>query len=146
MAGRGPRPKDPSRRARTNASPSPVTSLRLDEVAAPELPDQFDWPTRTRDWWALWSKSPQAEHFCSTDWDFLLDTALIHAEFWSGNTSVGSELRLRVAKFGATPEDRARLQMQFLQVEESQDRGVARRGAASKQPKAKNDPRLALVQ
>lgn len=40
-----------------------------------------------------------------------MDTALLHAELWSGNGAVASELRLRVAKFGATPEDRARLRM-----------------------------------
>jgi hypothetical protein len=46
-----------------------------------------------------------------TDWDFLLDTALLHARYWEGDEKVAAELRLRVAKFGATPEDRARLRM-----------------------------------
>lgn len=46
-----------------------------------------------------------------TDWCFLLDTAVLHAEFWLGDRSVAGELRLRAAKFGATPEDRARLRI-----------------------------------
>lgn len=70
----------------------------------------------------MWQASPQAEHFSSTDWDFLLDTALIHARLWSGELSAAAELRLRVAKFGATPEDRARLRMQFAQVTEHGER------------------------
>src|SRR5699024_12788680 len=63
---------------------------------------------------------PQAEHFGSTDWSFLLDTAILHANLWvNGDTTVLPELRLRVAKFGATPEDRARLRMQFAEADEA---------------------------
>jgi len=40
-----------------------------------------------------------------------LDTAVLHAEFWMGDRSLAGELRLRAAKFGATPEDRARLKI-----------------------------------
>jgi hypothetical protein len=60
-------------------------------------------------WWETWRTSAQAAEFTSTDWDFLLDTALYHSKLWSGDIKAGTELRLRVAKFGATPEDRARL-------------------------------------
>lgn len=113
----GPAPKDPKKRARRNVDPIPTTVLRFEQADAPELPGGYDWPAPTRQWWATWLASPQAEHFGSTDWDFLLDTALVHAEFWAGNTGVGAELRLRVAKFGATPEDRARLRMQFAEAD-----------------------------
>lgn len=64
-----------------------------------------------------------------TDWDFLLDTALLHAELWSGNRSVAAELRLRVAKFGATPEDRARLR---IQVGDGEKPPTAKKPAASR--------------
>jgi hypothetical protein len=62
-------------------------------------------------WWRTWRESPQAQTFTDTDWSFLLDTAVMHAEFWLGNRALAAELRLRVAKFGATPEDRARLRL-----------------------------------
>ena len=75
-------------------------------------PDSFDWPAATREWWRTWRTSAQASKFTETDWLFLLDTAVLHAEFWLGDPSVAGELRLRVAKFGATPEDRARLRLQ----------------------------------
>ena len=65
----------------------------------------------------MWGESPLSADYTQTDWDFLLDTALIHARFWMGNLSLAGELRLRVAKFGATPEDRARLRIQFADAE-----------------------------
>ncbi|MEU1762866.1 hypothetical protein [Micromonospora sp. NPDC005652] len=118
MAGVGPAPKSPDKRARRNSDPVPQTVLKFVKGEQPELPRGFDWPERTRDWWAMWASSPQSEHFTQTDWDFLLDTAMIHAEFWSGNLAVGGELRLRVAKFGAIPEDRARLRLVFADADE----------------------------
>ena len=116
MAGRGPRPKDPQKRARSNAT-GPHMVLRFEQAVQPDLPDEIPWPDHTRRWWEMWAKSPQADHFGSTDWDFLLDTALIHADVWAGNLDRMPELRLRVAKFGATPEDRARLRMQFAEAD-----------------------------
>jgi hypothetical protein len=81
-------------------------------LRGPDLPDDRDWPDQTCRWWLTWRISPQSQTFTDSDWDFLLDTALLHAAFWSGNNTVAAELRLRVAKFGATPEDRLRLRMQ----------------------------------
>jgi len=81
------------------------------DVHGPDLPDTFEWPDPTVTWWQVWRESAQAQTFTDTDWSFLLDTALLHAEFWLGDHSVASELRLRAAKFGATPEDRARLKI-----------------------------------
>jgi hypothetical protein len=69
------------------------------------------WSERTQAWWATWRRSPLAVTFIDADWDFLLDTALLHNELWSGSPGVAAELRLRVAKFGATPEDRMRLRI-----------------------------------
>jgi len=96
---------------RRNKTPEAVEVVVDDEIRGPELPEHIDWPSATRDWWSTWRSSPLTQAWTSTDWDFLLDTALLHAEFWSGNLAVAAELRLRVAKFGATPEDRARLRV-----------------------------------
>lgn len=113
MAGRGLPPKDPAKRRRRNADPIPTTKVTDDgQLRGPDLPEGPDWHERTRQWWATWRSSPQAQALTDTDWDFLLDTALLHSLMWQGATSVAAELRLRVAKFGATPEDRARLRMQ----------------------------------
>lgn len=125
MAGRGPAPKAtrtrPTDQRRRQAE---TTVVEADgELRGPELPDgrlgwvngermSVDWPQATVDWWETWRSSPMTKTWTTTDWNFLLDTALLHAQYWSGDLSVAAELRLRVAKFGATPEDRARLKLE----------------------------------
>ncbi|MEU6641248.1 hypothetical protein ABZ863_01720 [Saccharomonospora sp. NPDC046836] len=141
MAGRGPAPKDPSRRARTNKDPVPLRVIAAEPVPQPELPDfeievddelvEFVWPQRTREWWRMWAESPLSAEFTSTDWSELLDTAVLHARFWRGDHKIAAELRLRVAKFGATPEDRARLRITFAQADEAEDKAPRRESSAS---------------
>lgn len=74
---------------------------------------RFHWPSVTKRWWKMWGESPLSAEYTETDWAFLMDTAYLHALYWKGDHKVAGELRLRVAKFGATPEDRARLRIQF---------------------------------
>ncbi|MGW0015512.1 phage terminase small subunit [Streptomyces tendae] len=140
MAGMGPAPKAEGRKVRRNKDTIAQTVLRWERAEAPELPDfriekgdelvEFHWPERTREWWQMWKASPQAEHFGSSDWEYLLDTALIHARYWSGNLSLAGELRLRVAEFGATPSARARLRMVFAEADGA-DGGSGRSGVPS---------------
>lgn len=112
MAGHGPAPKDPDERVRRNGDAEATTIEADGALHGPDLPDDsFDWPDATQAWWSTWRKSAQASTFTDTDWSFLLDTAVLHMEFWDGNRRLAAELRLRVAKFGATLEDRARLKM-----------------------------------
>src|SRR5690554_4129965 len=120
MAGRGPAPKPPGRRAGKSRDPIPLRVIRAEPSPAPALPEDVDWPRRTREWWAMWCRSPLSSEFTEADWDFLLDTAMLHARFWSGDVQVAPELRLRVAKFGQTPEDRARLRIQFAHADEAE--------------------------
>ncbi|PXY25346.1 hypothetical protein BAY59_24335 [Prauserella coralliicola] len=123
MAGRGPAPKDPAKRRRRNADPVAQSEISPDgELRGPDLPDVLgedeEWHPQTRRWWNTWRKSAQAQTFLDTDWDFLVDTALMHHTMWSkGRWEFAAELRLRAAKFGATPEDRARLRMQVTEPE-----------------------------
>ena len=63
---------------------------------------------------------PLKGEFTELDWSYLLDTALLHARFWQGKVDLASELRLREAKYGFTPEDRARLRIQFAQATEAE--------------------------
>lgn len=133
MAGRGPQPKDPSKRARRNAEPVPFKVIEAQPTRQPRLPviyvpveledgsvkkKRFKWPEITKRWWKMWRESPLSEDYTDSDWSFLLDTAWIHAQYWLGDTKLAPELRLRVAKFGATPEDRARLRIVFATADE----------------------------
>ncbi|WP_282203881.1 phage terminase small subunit [Kitasatospora fiedleri] len=95
-----------------------------DELRGPELPEgvlgldedsglTVDWHPMTKLWWESWRTSAQAQTFTATDWLFLIDTALMHHTMWArGRWEFASEVRLRAAKFGATPEDRMRLKLQ----------------------------------
>lgn len=107
-----------------------ITAEPVDQPALPEfdvmvtiddelVAETFKWPARTREWWQMWADSPLSAEFTSTDWSELLDTALLHARFWNGDHKVANELRLRVANFGATPADRARLRIVFAAANEA---------------------------
>lgn len=154
MAGRGPAPKHAGARARRNKTPEMrVVAGQL--ASQPALPSRVvrgpdgklvGWPKQTRDWWRWWGQSPLSDDFGATDWSFLLDTALLHAQYWLGDLGVAGELRLREAKLGATPEDRLRLRIQFETADEAAAKGEQRR--AAKKPAAKAgdrpDPRRGL--
>jgi hypothetical protein len=113
MGSRGPERKESHSRARDTARrTAPAFEVASDDVErGQDLPDSYEWPPQTRKWWQTWRESPQAQAFLDTDWDYLLDTALLHADFWLGDRSVAGELRQRLAKFGATPEDRSRMKL-----------------------------------
>lgn len=97
-----------------------IEQVVLDENGKPRK-KRFTWPTMTRRWWKMWGESPLSAEYTETDWSFLLDTAYLHARYWKGDVRVAAELRLRVAKFGATPEDRARLRIQFAVADNLED-------------------------
>lgn len=143
MPGRGPAPKDPNRRARRNADPIALRVITAAPVAQPDLPTvevehdgeltEFVWPARTREWWSMWRDSPLSTEFTATDWSELLDAAMLHARYWRGEVKLAPELRLRVAKFGATPEDRARLRITFAQADEAEEKRGPAAGQAARQ-------------
>lgn len=129
MAGRGFAPKPPERRVGKSKDPIPLRIIHAESSLQPELPeftpDGEPWPVRTREWWAMWGRSPLMTDATENDWAELQDAAVLHARLWTGNASVASELRLRVAKFGATPEDRARLRITFAQADEAEEKRPA---------------------
>ena len=146
MPGQGRMAKPASERARRNRDHIETQVIHVHSCPQPELPTfyvtvearlvEYEWPPRTRDWWDMWGRSPLTRDFTENDWDALLDTAVLHAEFWKGNTKVAPELRLRTAKYGATPEDRARLRILFVQADKAEDEGVAPQAAYQRRPLA----------
>lgn len=121
--------KNPEDRVRRNAETYVIDHVEWDGVTrGPELPEECDWTDRTRSWWNTWRNSPQSMVMTATDWDFMLDTALLYDMMWSFNrptlagmptrgqgavslTQLAGEIRQRVAKFGVTYEDRKKLRM-----------------------------------
>lgn len=107
--------------ARRNKHDSISVERREDgDLIGPELSWTIDWHPKTKVWWDAWRASPQAVLFEQTDWEELESTALIHHSIWNNprasvaQISAGlAEMRQRVAKFGATMEDRLKLRMKF---------------------------------
>lgn len=84
--------------------------------ADPEQSEREEWHPATLRWWDNWRRSPQATRMVTdVDWDYLLDTALMHHRTWmSGGTNTErlAEIRIRLASFGATYADRLRLRLE----------------------------------
>jgi len=135
MAGRGPAPKAersrPNDTARRKAEFTKVTDDG--QVRGPDLPD-FAWHERTVAWYETWRRSPMAATFIDADWDFLIDTAMLHTEMWNGSPGLAAEIRLRVGKLAGTPEDRMRLRLE-----------VEKEATEAKKPRAMNTDRKARL-
>lgn len=138
MAGRGPAPKPAHRKAGHSRDVHGLRVIEAEPTAQPTLPEFVYVPTKngsvreeipaaTVRWWEMWAESPLATEFTANDWSELLDTAILHARFWLGDVRLAPEIRLRVAKFGATPEDRARLRITFAQADQAEDRKPLKR-------------------
>lgn len=124
MYGSSGREKNPADRIRRNAETYVIDNPTSDgKLHGPRLPKARVWCDETVEWWAIWRRSDQAMLMTSTDWSFMLDTAVLHNMLWSGQSQNGrgngavsdvqlaSEIRQRVGKFGATYEDRKKLRM-----------------------------------
>lgn len=138
MSGRGPLPKDPSKLAghgRAKARAAQLKVIVIEPVPQPPLPKERpggkSWPAITREWWARWPQEPISREFSGPDWAFLMDTALLHAAVWGdGEVKLLGELRLRTAKYGVTPEDRARLRIQYSTADAAEGRRDQAAGSA----------------
>lgn len=127
MAGRGPAPKDPSRRARRNKDAVQGKQIQADSIEPYDLPmdllpDGEQWHPATLRWWKRWCESPLAANLPAVDWSEMEATAVLHHEYMKKRSfTLGSELRLRMGKFGSTPEDRARLRIQVANADEKEE-------------------------
>lgn len=87
------------------------------------LPEGDEWHPATLRWWARWCESPLASNLPAVDWSELEACAVLHHEFMRKRSfTLGSELRLRMAKWGATPEDRQRLRIITTDADEKEER------------------------
>ena len=123
MPGRGPAPKPADRRARGNKDPIPQRVIEIAPAERKQLPIDLlaegeEWHPATVRWWNRWLESPLSATWSEVDWSELEACALLHQEFMKRRTfTLAGEIRLRVAKFGATPEDRQRLRILFADAD-----------------------------
>jgi hypothetical protein len=107
--------------ARRNKHDSFVLERREDDdLLGPSLSWTIDWHPETKEWWEEIQRSELALILEPSDWRFLQDTALMHHHVWNNPrvsiaqmTAAMAEIRQRVAKYGATLEDRLKLRMKF---------------------------------
>ena len=123
------RRKDPAVRARNNPESRPFRVVELKTCPQPPLPKgfpydgkTFKWPSITVEWWDHWADSPLIDGFTVHDWDYLLDTAVLHAKHWLGlDAKAAGEMRQRLSRFGVTPEDRAKLRIVLVDADNKEE-------------------------
>lgn len=114
MAGRGPAGKGV--RSRDRDTPEFAEVVDDGVLHGPELPAEGGpWHPMTLAWWDSLRRFPAMASEPDVGWAFLFDTAFLHSLMWSDEeVKLAAEIRLRVAKFGVTPEDRMRLKIKVL--------------------------------
>lgn len=130
----GPQKKPPEERVRRNL-PKEAAQLVWDgKTRGPDLPlnlPGIKWSTRTLQWWEKFRNSAQAMTWVDTDWEFMLDTALLHNQLWTPKReavtgpggkitkrsvsrpitelkALAGEIRQRMDQMGGTPHARLR--------------------------------------
>ncbi|MFJ4093453.1 hypothetical protein ACIPYS_17885 [Kitasatospora sp. NPDC089913] len=115
---RGPRPKENAVRRNKHAH---AQELAADAQPGRELPRGLGITTSgARRFWRTWATSPQSARWAETDWAELEITTKLVDALYQGDLKLAGEIRQRVAKWGATTEDRARLRISI--EPEHQDR------------------------
>ena len=112
-------PKPDGERQRRNKR-SDEMNLEWDGVVrGPTLPTGYPWCKATKKWWNKFRRSPQAMICAPSDWQFMIDTALIYDRIWRDPENIPatqlatlmSELRRRTAVYGFTSDDRMHRRM-----------------------------------
>jgi hypothetical protein len=154
MAGRGPAPKDPEKRARRNAD-VPMTEIPRDARPArpPALPrtyvlrsDEADrclsYLPETRRWYRTLATSPQATQFLATDWERirLFLAPLVDRYLRTFDHRLLAEIRLQESSLGVTALDRLRLRWRISEGAKGEEPAVLGRSRRRPDPR-----RLAVV-
>jgi len=127
MAGIGPKPKDPARRA--GHSPRDPVPFRVVEVVPDRQPSlveavgeinpstEMPWKPQTIRFWDQLEQFPTTSNLVGAQWTLLAAAMILMDDFLNGRTTAAAELRLELAKFGIAPDDVARLRIQFAQAD-----------------------------
>lgn len=115
MAGRGPAPKQPEQRRRTNAPargewvdlpPVPKSAKDRALPALPKRPTHIGgWSTRTRAIWAAWREDPATTQYGPAEVAAAVELAWLFEEYVRESTGkLASEVRQRMDGLGLTPK------------------------------------------
>ncbi|MEU3436742.1 hypothetical protein [Streptomyces sp. NPDC006863] len=112
---RGPKPKENAIRRNKHEYAQALSSSTTEGRALP--PGLGIKTAGARRFWRTWATSPQATNWAETDWAELEITVKLVDAFYGGDVKLAGEIRQRVAKWGATTEDRSRLRISFENTE-----------------------------
>lgn len=84
-------------------------------LADPEtgIQQEASWPAATERWWEIVSRMPHCRLWTSSDWQFALDTAEVHARWVTGGKGA-TEVRIRERLLGTTLDARRGLRIQYV--------------------------------
>lgn len=145
MAGRGPRPKDPAKRARRNADPIAlrvVVAEPADQPSLAELLGQTNpltgvaWQQATILFWQQLAEFPTTANLQAAQWSSLARALMIDDAMVSGDPKLAGEARLRLAKYGVDPDDLARLRVQIVAADEAEERRGPAAGGSARERRA----------
>jgi|WetSurMetagenome_2_1015567.scaffolds.fasta_scaffold297981_2 hypothetical protein len=130
----GPVPKPAEQRIRRHKDLlTPGMEIAYDGIRrGPDLPDG-DWCDRTTDWWEAWRMAPQAQLMTDTDWESMLEAALIHNAIWSNPTllkpsdltTLTKQLHAILQMYGMSYGDRLKLRIKISDDKASPEDGEA---------------------
>jgi hypothetical protein len=123
MAGRGPAPKDPEQRRRTNA-PARGDWVEIKAPAKPVVPPlskigaapDGGWPARTKALWESIRKDPASTTWGPAEHAAAVELIYLHAE-WTvfGPASLAAEIRLRSDGLGLTLKGKRDLRLRVVE-------------------------------
>lgn len=141
MAGRGPAPKDPAKRARGNKDPIPLRVVEIVPARQPALVDavgelnpatELPWSKGTLLLWEALGEIPTTANLVTAQWLLLARAMILDDALLNGSVSAASEARLQLAKFGIAPDDVARLRIQFATADAVEAAAPRRTSARSR--------------
>jgi hypothetical protein len=150
MAGRGPAPKDPSLRRRTNTPargewvtiwpPEKPVLPPLSRLRAPE----GGWPSRTRELWEEWRRDAATTQWGPAEMAAARELAYLHAEWVRyGPASLASEIRLRTDSLGLSLKGKRDLR--YVVGDPAQRPDTSRARAAAPAPQTREYGHLKAV-
>lgn len=145
MAGKGPAPKDPTKRARRNSDPIPMRVVVAEPVDQPSLTELLgtqnpltdtEWHQATLLFWGQLSEFPTTAGLQPAQWSSLARAVMIDDAMIAGKLTLAAESRLRLAKYGIDPDDLARLRVQIVAADEAEERRGPKAGPSARERRA----------
>lgn len=131
MAGRGPAPKDPRKRARKNKDPVAMRVIEVSPVAQPSLESLFgavnpatgmEWSDATLMLWREIGEFGRVQLLQSAQWSLFGRAMILDDAVNRGDLKYAAEARLQIAKFGIAPDDLARMRIQLAAADEADEK------------------------